>query len=343
MDDTPRRKAATLQTLADALGVHRSTVARALNPEERHRITPELVQRVMDEAERQGYRRDIIAASLRTGKSRLVGVVLPDLANPVFSTILDGVSVTLTGHSYSMLVAGSGGPSDKQSEIVDTLVGRRVDGLILATAMRDDPTVSCCMRLKVPTVLVNRAEDKMRVPSVVPADHIGMGLAVDYLAGLGHRRISHIGGPEEVSTGCLRRQGFQDAMVAAGLDGSRIISAKSYDREAGAAAARQIFARWPDTTAIAAGNDLLALGALDYMRTAGIDCPKQVSLTGFNDMPFIDLVDPALSTVRVPQFDMGKAAAEMLLAAIADPESAPQVQRHPVTLITRQSCARVGG
>ena len=338
MDDTPRRKTATLQTLADALGVHRSTVARALNPEERHRITPAVVTRVMEEAERQGYRRDIIAASLRTGKSRLIGVVLPDLANPVFSTILDGISATLTEHSYSALIAGSGLPSGKQDDIVDTLVGRRVDGLILATAMRDDPTVSCCLRLKVPTVLVNRAEDKLRVPSVVPDDHMGMGLAVDHLSSHGHCRIAHIGGPEEVSTGYLRRQGFQDAMTLAGLDASRVISAKSYDRIAGADIARQVFTRWPDTTAIAAGNDLLALGALDYMREAGIDCPKQVSLTGFNDMPFIDLVDPALTTIRAPQHEMGKAAAEMLLTAIENPGGLPENQRYPVALVIRKSC-----
>lgn len=340
MDEKPRPKAATLQTIADALGVHRSTVARALNAEERHRITPDVVKRVTEEAERQGYRRDIIAASLRTGKSRLVGVIVPDLANPVFSTILDGVSAALTGRSYSMLVADAGVPLGKQAEIVDALVGRRVDGLILATAMRNDPTVSFCLGLKVPTVLVNRAEDNLRASSVVADDHRGMGLAIAHLAELGHRRIAHIGGPEAVSTGSLRRLGFQDAMGSAGLGATRIVSADSYARSAGASAAKQIFACWPDTTAIAAGNDLLALGALEYMRERGIGCPGEVSLTGFNDMPFIDLVDPALTTIRVPQHEMGKAAADMLLGAIEGPGRPPELQRLPVTLVVRSSsCA----
>lgn len=337
MSDTIRPKKPTVQTIADALGVHRSTVARALKPEERHRITAEVINRVMAEAERQGYRRDVTAASLRTGQSRLIGVVLTDLANPVFSSILDGISAELAGRSYSMLVAPVGTGADKQIEIVDALIGRRVDGMILATATRHDPTVGCCLRLKVPTVLVNRAEDELRAPSAVPDDYLGMQLAIDHLTANGHRRIAHIAGPQDVSTGLSRRLGFEGAMRAHGLDATWIVLAESIGRADGAAAARQICERWPDVTAICASNDMLALGALEYMRKAEIVCPDDVSITGFSDMPFIDLVDPALTTIRVPQRDMGKAAAQMLLEVIATPDTPPQLLRLPVSLIERGS------
>src|SRR5262245_26961691 len=125
-------RAATLQSVAEAAGVHRSTAARALDPAQSHRISPEVVQRVREEAQRQGYRRHAIAATLRTGRSRLVGVVLPDLANPVFAPILGGISTTLARGGYSVLVADTA--EVDHIKIVEELIARRVDGFVLATA-----------------------------------------------------------------------------------------------------------------------------------------------------------------------------------------------------------------
>lgn len=337
---TPR--AATLQSIAEAAGVHRSTAARALDLAQAHRISPEVVQKVRAEAQRQGYRRDAIAASLRTGRSRLVGMVLPDLANPVFAPILEGVGAALAEEGYSMLVAEGGGDEARQVAIVEELIARRVDGLVLATVRRADPVLTVCLDAGVPTVLVNRAEDRLRAATVVSDDIGGMRLAVEHLAGLGHRRIGHLAGPETLSTGILRRKGFEAAMAAAGLDPSAVAVAQGYSRTEGQAATAVLLDSAPGLTAIAASNDLLALGAYLELKRRGLCCPRDLSIVGHNDMPLVDMVDPPLTTVRIAHAEMGEAAARLLLGRLADPDSELTVALMPAELIMRASTGEPG-
>jgi len=330
-------RGATLQSIAEAAGVHRSTAARALDPAQAHRISQEVVEKVRAEALRQGYRRDAIAASLRTGRSRLVGVVLPDLANPVFGPILDGIGAALAESGYSMLVADGGADATRQTAIVEELIARRVDGLVLATVRRSDPVLTVCLEAGVPTVLVNRAEDHPRASSVVSDDICGMRAAVEHLAGLGHRRIGHLAGPEGLSTGILRRQGFEQAMLAAGLDPSAVAVARAYSRAEGQAATAALLDAAPGLTAIAASNDLLALGAYLELKRRGLSCPGDISIVGHNDMPLIDMVDPPLTTVRIAHAEMGQAAAQRLLERLADPDVEASVTLMPAELIMRAS------
>jgi LacI family transcriptional regulator len=330
-------RSATLQSIAEAAGVHRSTAARALDPAQAHRISPEVVEKVRAEALRQGYRRDAIAASLRTGRSRLVGVVLPDLANPVFAPILDGVGAALAREGYSMLVAEGGADEAREIAIVEELIARRVDGLVLATARRSDPVLTVCLEACVPTVLVNRAEDHPRAATVVSDDICGMRVAVEHLAGLGHRRIGHLAGPEGLSTGILRREGFEQAMRAAGLDSSAITVAGAYSRQEGQAATAALLDASPGLTAIAASNDLLALGAYLELKRRGLSCPGDISIVGHNDMPLIDMVDPPLTTVRIAHAEMGQAAARRLLERLADSDAEASVTLMPAELVVRGS------
>lgn len=330
-------RGATLQSIADAAGVHRSTAARALDPAQSHRISPEVVERVRLEAQRQGYRRDTVAASLRTGRSRLVGVVLPDLSNPVFAPILEGIGSYLAEHDYSMLVANGGADETIQIAIVEELIARRLDGLVLATARREEPVLTACLDAGVPTVLVNRGEDNLRAASVVTDDHGGMALAIEHLVLLGHRKIGHIAGPANLSTGHQRRQGFEAVMAGAGLEVCAVETALAYSREAGEVAASTLLDRHPELTAIAAANDLLALGAYREAKRRHLTCPNDISIIGHNDMPLIDMVDPPLTTVHIGHTAMGKAAAQLLLERIAIPDLPPVLSLAPAELIIRAS------
>jgi LacI family transcriptional regulator len=329
---------ATLQDIADATGVHRSTAARALDPKKCHLISEEVVARVREEARRLAYRRDAIAASLRTGRSRLVGVVVPDMANPVFAPILGGIAAALAEEGYSVLVADAGTSGTHQIEIVEQLIARRVDGLVVATARRDkDPVVSLCLAAGVPTVLVNRAEDRPRAPAVVADDIGGMALAITHLVQLGHERIGHLAGPENLSTGVLRRLGFEEAMRGAGLDPSAIATASAYTREAGRAATSTLLDQFPDLTAIAASNDLLALGAYQELRARGLSCPADLSIVGHNDMPLVDMVDPPLTTISIRQQEMGRQAAVLLLQQMTSPVPSSATATTNPELIVRGS------
>jgi LacI family transcriptional regulator len=335
-------RAATLQSVADAAGVHRSTAARALNAATSHLISIEVVARVQAVAQQLGYRRDTLAASLRTGRSRLVGVLLPDLANPVFAPILGGIEAGLAERGYSALVANAPADPDRQIAIVEQLMARRVDGLILATVRRYDPVLSHCLEAGTPVVLVNRAESHARVPTVVSDDQDGMRLAVEHLAALGHIRIGHLAGPPDLSTGTLRRAGFEAASRQAGLDPTAIATAASYTREAGSAAASELLDR-ADLTAIVAANDLLALGAYKALATRGLACPRDISIVGHNDMPLVDMVDPPLTTIRIDHAALGQEAARLVIARIEDGLEEPLVHTTRPQLVVRASTATPSG
>lgn len=308
----------TLKVVAEAAGVHLSTASRALDVAKRHLIASEVVQRVESQARRLGYRRDSLAASLRTRRTRLVGVLVPDIANPVFSPIISGITERLLAEGYCTIVADVGPDAKRQAALVDELIARRVDGLILATVQRDDPVLGRCLKLQIPVVQVNRADEADRAPAVVSDDRLGMALAVGHLVQLGHSRICHLAGPAHLSTGHLRRLGFERAMADHGfkLGKAAVVAAKTYDQEAGQRAAEQLLSSNPGLTGIVAANDLLALGALRALQAARISCPDHVSIVGHNDMPLVDMISPPLTTVRIGPREMGLDAAELLLSEL---------------------------
>jgi LacI family transcriptional regulator len=222
---------------------------------------------------------------------------------------------------------------------------RQVDGLIIASATLGDPMLEERPDARAPIVLMNRTDDRGRAPAVINDDVRGIGLAVRHLAALGHTHISHIAGPAWLSTGALRLRGFQTAM-AEHAPGRKpvVIAAEEFTREAGAAACRRLIEQAPDTTAIVAANDLIALGCYDTLAASHLTCPDDVSITGYNDAPFVDMVSPPLTTVRIRQREMGIEAARVLLARMNGQEIAADTLLRP-ELIERRSTAapRQGG
>ena len=330
-----------MKQVGELAGVHASTVSRALNPDTRSMVDAESLARVMKAANTLGYRLDPVAASLRTGRSQLIGIMVPDIATNVFTPIFTGAAERLSEYGYSSIVAYVGSDSDKQFDLAQGLIARRVDGLILATVSRDDPLVSFCIERGVPTVLVNRTEKETRLPGVVSDELLGMQLAVDHLVELGHASIGHLGGPLVHSTGFLRHRGFIHALAGHGLDATSAPCefADNYTREQGAEAARRLLSARPDVTAIVAANDLLALGAYDVLRERGLNCPGQLSIVGHNDMPLVDLVDPPLTTIRISHTEMGRQAADLLQQAIESNDNPARNVVLPPKLIVRGSTA----
>ncbi|OPY97029.1 LacI family transcriptional regulator [Bradyrhizobium sacchari] len=318
--------------------MHPSTVSRALNPKKRHLVAKEVAGRIAVQAEALGYQPNRLAANLRLGRSDLIGVLLPDIANPVFGPILGGIAEVLSAEGYAPIVANAGNAPSQQVGFVERLLSQRVDGMILATVSQDDELVGFCIQRGLPVMLVNRSEAQDRVSSVVSDDNLGMRLAVDHLGALGHRRIAHVAGPLSTSTGAQRRDGFAHAMARRGLNGA-VREAAGYSREAGRLAATDLLDAAGDITAVVAANDLLALGVLDALAARRLRCPGDVSLVGHNDMPLMDVVSPPLTTVRIEHREMGRIAARMLVETI---KSRSSELRHVVLspeLVVRQSTA----
>jgi LacI family transcriptional regulator len=330
------RAPATLKEIARRAGVHPSTVSRALDPQKRHLVADEVAERVAELAKAMDYRPNRVATTLKTGRSRLIGVLLPDISNPVFAPILGGIAEALATEGYAPVVIDAGNDASRQIEMIDSLLVQRVEGLILATVSSEDEVLGHCIRNGMPAVLVNRFEIRSRVSSVVSNDDKGMQLAVDHLAAQGHRIIGHIAGPRHTSTGMLRREGFAKAMARHRLK-THVEEAERYTRECGLAPAQKLIGRVKGLTAIVAANDLLALGAIDAVHRLGLRCPDDISIVGHNDMPLVDLISPPLTTVRIEHRAMGRMAAELMLKELAATAPASVRMVLEPALIVRQS------
>jgi LacI family transcriptional regulator len=330
----------TLKQVAESSGVHLSTVSRALDPKKRHLVADDVVDRVTSIARKLGYQPNRLASSLRTGRSMLIGVLLPDISNPVFAPILGGITEALTPNGYAAIMADAGGDPSVQTAIVDNLINQRVSGLILAPVLRDDKVVAHCLNRDVPIILLNRFKFRNRISSVVSDDMLGMQLAVDYLVSMGHKTIGHVSGPCNTSMGSLRRDGFMHAMKRHRLT-PHVKEASNSSREAGVIPAKALISEVAGITAIVAANDLLALGSFDAIRELGLRCPRDISVVGHNDMPLVELMSPALTTVRVDHREMGRESAKLLLHVIGAQPAKVQHITLPSNLIVRSSVRAV--
>jgi LacI family transcriptional regulator, galactose operon repressor len=333
--------APTLRDVAEAAGVHAATASRALNPATRGLVNADTARRVIKVAEQLGYRPNPIARGLKTAKSGTVGIVLPDLTNPLFPPIVRGIEGVLEPAGYSGLIVNTDNDPGREQWQIEHLRSRQVEGLIVATARVEHPLMEQLHREGVVLVMVNRRPEGVDVPSITPDDAAGIEQAVRHLAGLGHTRIAHIAGPANTSTGVTRARAFRSAVRDLGLDDDPALVARTsqWSEHAGAEGLRGLLDDGPPFTAIVAGNDLIALGCYDVFRERGIECPAEMSVVGFNDMPFLDKLQPPLTSVAIPHQQVGAEAARLLLDSIADPGRPARSVLLPLSLVVRGSTA----
>lgn len=332
----------TLRDVAEVAGVNAATVSRALNEQSRSLVKDDTAERVLAAAAELGYRPNPLARGLKTNRSYTVGVLIPDLTNPLFPPIVRGIQDRLEAAGYTPLLANTDNDAERERTDFEAMRARQVDGFVTATAHRHDALLEEIASSGTPLVLVNRSVEDGGLSAVAGDDRKGMQLAVEHLVELGHRQIALLGGPVGLSTGFERRQGFVDALRARGLDADEqlMLSSESFTEAEGARLCRELLARERPFTAIVAGNDLMALGCYDGLAERSMRCPEHVSVVGYNDMPFADRFAPPLTTIRIPQHELGARAAELLLEQLADPAAQPhQVLLEP-ELVVRGSTTR---
>ncbi len=334
--------AATLKDVAKKVGIHPATVSRALNPRTAHLVNAATVAKVRKAAAALNYVPNPMAAGLRTSRSHTIGVVIPDLTNPLFPGMVRGIQDTLSRAGYTPLLVNTDNDPDAEAQMVASLSARRVDGFIMATARRDHPLLAELSE-KYPVVLINRTSDSVALPLVAADEMHGIRLAVEHLYGLGHREIAHLAGPAWSSTGHERSQAFTKAMRDHELSAAkRIMAVEAWSIDSARDTAIKMLTNDPRITAIVAANDQLALGVFAACRQLKIKCPKELSVVGHNDMPFMDIVDPPLTTVSVPQHDIGAEAARLILSLLVEDGATPTKQvRLTPELIVRGSTAPV--
>ena len=331
-------KRTTLKDIAYAAGVHVSTVSRALDPQRRSLLSDEIVERIMRTAHEMGYRANHLAVGLRTRRTMTVGVVLPDITNAVFPPMVRGIESVMEPRGYASIIVNTDNCAQRERQLLDILQDRGVDGIIHAGALRSDPAIVETARQGLPVVTLNRRVDGSEIPSVVSDDEAGIRGIFSLFYRHGHRRIAHIAGPLDLSTGQVRLKAFLEAAHEFGLDDADLVvrETRQFDEIEGRRCAGEILAANPSCTAVLCANDRLALGALDHFRTIGMACPEDISVSGFNDMPLLELIPPGLTTVRIPQHEAGAIAAQLLLDLIGGMQAqVPRETKLPIEVIER--------
>lgn len=329
----------TIKDVAARAGVHPGTASRALNPRLPGRISPATTAKVVAAAQELGYRPDPAAQSLRTRRSGFVGVVVPDLTNPVIPPIVRGIEAVMWEAGYACLLADTANDPGREEDLVAEFVARRCDGLVIASATRSSQAVASLGDKGIPTVLVTRDIDDGAFPLVAGDDAVGVDAAVRHLAELGHRHIAYITGPVQLTTTVRREAAFRSAAGTLLSDDDPIVHrGPAFSIEAGRVAATELLAEGCEVTAILAGNDMIAVGVYEALATTDLRCPDDISVVGHNDMPLMAQLHPPLTTVAIPQAELGAVAARTLLAMWggATPE---QRQLLTVELVIRGSTA----
>jgi len=334
-------RAVTLKDVARLAGVHPATASRALSPETRLLVSEETARRVLEVAANLGYRPNTVARSLRTRRSHTIGVLIPDLNNPLFPPIVRGLEDRLDASGYVALIGNTDGDNVRERKVFEQMRARHVDGFVLATAHLRNPVLAEAAQAGVPVVLVNRMAEDYSFPSVTVDNERGVSMAVRHLTALGHERIGYIAGPQDVSTGLTRYRGFRTAMASAAreVQPDLVAFATAFSVDEGYRCARQILAAGAACTAIAAGNDMLAVGCYAALEEAGLMCPDDMSVVGFNNMPFIDMLRPALTTVAFAHYQVGIEAAQLLIERLDGDVNVSKILFLAPELIIRGSTA----
>jgi LacI family transcriptional regulator len=335
---SPKAKSVTLRDVAAALGIHVSTVSRALDARTQQRVSTAVREQVRQAADRLGYQPNAAAYSLRTSRTRTVGVIVPDITDPVFPPIIRGIEEGLERHGYVAVLGNTDGDVGREAKLVSTLISRGVDGFIVASLRRHDATVAK-LTAERPVVTVTRSAETARFSSVVHDESDGIRRILTHLAALGHRAIGSIAGPGSVSTGFERLRAFRSELQALGMPASErlIVVASKFTEEDGERCTEELLARGVPFTALVCANDRLAIGAIAALQRNGLACPGDVSVTGFNDMALAARLAPPLTTVRLQHHRAGLEAAEILIDTLEGRSPEPRHVVLPTEFVIRGS------
>lgn len=327
----------TLRMIADEVGVSVSTVSRVLNAGDAEALrwaSAQTVARIREYAASRAYRPNPHAASLRTAKSGLFGVLVPRLQDFVLATIYEGIEEAATESGYSTFVTNSLDDPENKARRTEMMLQRRVEGIIFGDAHHDDPLLADVAARNIPFVLVSRRSADYT--SVTCDDLLGGQLVGRRLLDAGRRDLAVLAGLPFASTAIERTKGAVDAFAEAGLhvpEGR--IAWGPFDAAGGREGAEKLLATEPYPDAIFATNDFAAIGALGVLRDRGLRVPDDISLIGYNDTPLAAELPTPLTTVRSPMHEMGRRGVDLLIDLLGG--GSPESERLSPTLIVRDS------
>jgi LacI family transcriptional regulator len=329
----------TLKDVAERAGVHTSTVSRALDPQKGSLVNEQTRARVRAAAEQLGYQGDAIASGLRRGRTQTLGTVVPDLGNPFYAPFLRGVENHLEGRGLMALIAETQDDHGRLSRVLDHLLARRVDAVIVASARSGDERLLRKVQEQIPIVLAVRHLPGAGIPAITHDDERGGRLAAQHLLEQGHERVAQLHGPQDISSFRGRGAGFRGRMHEAGIEVIELDDAAAYPRLAEGRRLMELLLATVDElpTALFAHNDLMAFGALDALSNQGLSCPRDIAIVGYNDTPMTAFTAPPITTIKLPGYELGRMAADTAVSLFENGKEAGTTLSLPPVLVPRDS------
>jgi LacI family transcriptional regulator len=329
-------KTSTIRDVAARAGVSLATVSRFLNGGRVRQAGA--IGRAIDELD---FHPSALARSLKSGTTRAIGVVVPDITNPFFAAVVKGIESVTRDDEYDLLLCNTDESVDRERRVVATLMAKKVDGLLMAPATEHAEPPSYLVSTGVPTVFIDRRLAVGDFDSVLVDNEGGAALAARHLMSLGHERIAMVSGPLETTPGRGRYDGFVEAARAAGLElRAEYIALSDFREDGGYQSTLRLLAVQPQPTAIFVANNLMSMGALRAIHDLGLRIPDDISFLGFDDLDLAELLDPPLTVIDRPMAEQGVLAMRLLLSRMEHRDMGPpRTIRLETRLKVRASCA----
>ncbi|MBK5426367.1 ribose operon transcriptional repressor RbsR [Bacillus mycoides] len=323
------KRMSTIKDVAKLAGVSVATVSRVLNKNGYvHEDTLKKVERAIEMLD---YKPSTVARSLYNKKSRLIGLVVPNIVNPFFPEVARAVEDVAYKQGYTVVLCNSDESLEKEKQYIDVLRQNNVDGFIVATNPQNSVNY---MNLSIPVVAIDRMFNE-RIPTVYADNYAGSQAATKLLIDKGCKHIAHIRGPRDVSTANERFEGFVDVITQNNL--SYMIAESTFDPANSEQVTVELLEEYPHIDGIVAGNDLIAIGVVKAALQKGISIPDDLQIIGFDGISLTEMMYPSITTVAQPIYEMGKIATELLLEQM---EGNPLEEKHyrlPIEIIERNT------
>ena len=305
----------TIKDVAERAGVSTTTVSHVIN--QTRYVSEELTQRVHSAMEELDYQPNLLASSLRSGESKIIGLIIPDISNQFFSDISRKIEDNVLRHGYSVIMCNTDDDIDKEKRYIDILIAKQVDGIVFISAGDETKSLRKSIEKRIPIVVADRDIENQKVNTVIVDNFIGGYEATKYLMSLGHRRIGFISGPSEISPSYERYEGYKKALLESNLiaDPSLFVQG-DFRYQGGERAMKKLLALKPTPTAVFACNDMMAIGAIRTAYNQNLNVPDDISIIGFDNIPLSKATFPALTTMAQPTEEMAFQIIEILVELI---------------------------
>ncbi|MBW7881095.1 MAG: LacI family DNA-binding transcriptional regulator [Caldilineaceae bacterium] len=315
--------AVKIEDVARYAGVSTATVSRVLSGKQH--VSQELRERVLAAIQDLNYRPSRVARSLRIQRSSIIGLIISDIQNPFFTSIVRAVEDVAQRSGYSVLLCNSDEDTAKEMMYIELMLAEHVAGIIVSPTDSESDMYLRLLEAGVPVVAIDRRVESVEIDTVINDNVAAARRIVEHLIDNGHRRIGAVIGVMQASTGYERYRGYRAALEAHGLPVDENLVRVGMPRShIGYTLTKELLALENPPTAIFTGNNLLTVGALRAIDELGLCIPDNVALAAFDEMEWMFLIKPAITVVAQPTYEMGRSAAELLMRRIAEPDRSPQ-------------------